>query len=82
LRKPFTDLSRPKDRQGQSWFNNHDAYTLLKLQNSAGGSGVKAFASFNVDEATEVDRLTPIAIAKGAVLRSSRQLVPDQFGPA
>ena len=63
-------------------FNAHDAYTLLKLQNSAGGSGVKAFASFNVDEATEVDRLTPIAIAKGAVLRSSRQLVPDQFGPA
>ena len=52
-------------------FNAHDAYTLLNLQNSAGSSGVKSFATFNVDHAAEVDRLTPIAVAKGAVLRKA-----------
>ena len=52
-------------------FNSHDAYTLLNLQNFAGGSGVKTFATFNVDEAAEVDRLTSIAVAKGAVLRKA-----------
>jgi predicted enzyme related to lactoylglutathione lyase len=52
-------------------FNSHDAYTLLNLQNLAGGSGVKAFATFDVDKAAEVDRLTPIAVAKGAVLRKA-----------
>jgi predicted enzyme related to lactoylglutathione lyase len=52
-------------------FNAHDAYTLLNLQNAAGGAGIKSFATFNVDEAVEVDRLTPIAVAKGAVLRKA-----------
>jgi uncharacterized glyoxalase superfamily protein PhnB len=32
---------------------------------------VKAFATFDVDKAAEVDRLTPIAVAKGAVLRKA-----------
>lgn len=52
-------------------FNAHDAYTLLNLQNAAGGAGIKSFATFDVDEAVEVDRLTPIAVAKGAVLRKA-----------
>ena len=52
-------------------FNGHDAYTLLNLQNLAGSSGVRSFATFNVDEAAEVDRLTSIAVAKGAVLRKA-----------
>ena len=52
-------------------FNAHDAYTLLNLQNATGGAGIKSFATFNVDEAVEVDRLTPIAVAKGAVLRKA-----------
>ena len=30
-------------------FNAHDAYTLLNLQSSANDSGVKSFATFNVD---------------------------------
>jgi predicted enzyme related to lactoylglutathione lyase len=52
-------------------FNAHDAYTLLNLQNAVGSAGIKSFATFNVDEAVEVDRLTPIAVAKGAVLRKA-----------
>jgi uncharacterized glyoxalase superfamily protein PhnB len=52
-------------------FNGHDAYTLLNLQNLAGGSGARSFATFNVDKPTEVDRLTPNAVAKGAVLRKA-----------
>ena len=32
---------------------------------------MKTFATFNVDEAAEVDRLTSIAVAKGAVLRKA-----------
>ena len=52
-------------------FNAHDAYTLLNLQNAAGSAGIKSFATFNVGEAVEVDRLTPIAVAKGAVLRKA-----------
>jgi predicted enzyme related to lactoylglutathione lyase len=52
-------------------FNAHDAYALLNLHDFAGSSRVKSFATFNVDEAAEVDRLTPIAVAKGAVLRKA-----------
>jgi Glyoxalase-like domain len=51
-------------------FNAHHAYTL-NLQNLACSSGVRSFATFNVDKPTEVDRLTPIAVAKGAVLRKA-----------
>jgi predicted enzyme related to lactoylglutathione lyase len=52
-------------------FNAHDAYALLNLQNFDGGSGVKSFTTFNVDDAAEVDRLTPIAVQKGAVLQKA-----------
>jgi predicted enzyme related to lactoylglutathione lyase len=52
-------------------FNAHDAYSLLNLQNFEGSSGTKSFATFNVDDAGEVDRLTPIAVANGAVLRKA-----------
>jgi predicted enzyme related to lactoylglutathione lyase len=52
-------------------FNAHDAYALLNLQKAAGSAGIKSFATFNVDKAAEVDRLTPIAVAKGAVLRKA-----------
>ena len=52
-------------------FNAHDAYALLNLQKVAGGSGVKSFATFDVETAAEVDRLTPVAVAKGAVLQKA-----------
>jgi predicted enzyme related to lactoylglutathione lyase len=52
-------------------FNAHEAYALLNLESAANNSGVKAFATFDVDGAAEVDRLTPIAVAKGAVLRKA-----------
>jgi len=49
-------------------FNAHDAYALLNLQSAPDISGTKCFATFDVGSAAEVDRLTPIAVAKGAVL--------------
>jgi predicted enzyme related to lactoylglutathione lyase len=52
-------------------FNAHDAYALLNLQHLAANSGAKSFATFDVGEAAEVDRLTPIAVAKGAVLQKA-----------
>jgi predicted enzyme related to lactoylglutathione lyase len=52
-------------------FNAPDAYALLNLENAANNSGTKAFATFDVGTAAEVDRLTPVAVAKGAVLRKA-----------
>jgi predicted enzyme related to lactoylglutathione lyase len=52
-------------------FNAHDAYALLNLESAANNSGVKAFATFDVGAAAEVDRLTPIAVARGASLRKA-----------
>ncbi len=52
-------------------FNAHDAYALLNLEKAAGNSVVKAFATFDVGTAAEVDRLTPVAVAKGAILRKA-----------
>ena len=52
-------------------FNAHDAYALLNLESAANNAGVKAFATFDMGSAAEVDRLTPIAVAKGAVLRKA-----------
>jgi predicted enzyme related to lactoylglutathione lyase len=49
-------------------FNAHDAYELLNLQKSTDGSGIKTFMTFDVDSVEEVDRLTPIAVEKGATL--------------
>jgi uncharacterized glyoxalase superfamily protein PhnB len=52
-------------------FNAHDAYALLNLPEATDGEGIKAFTTFDVDSAAEVDRLTPIAVAKGATLRKA-----------
>jgi uncharacterized protein (DUF924 family)/predicted enzyme related to lactoylglutathione lyase len=49
-------------------FNAHDAYELLNLPKSTDGTGIKAFMTFDVDSVEEVDRLTPIAVEKGATL--------------
>jgi predicted enzyme related to lactoylglutathione lyase len=52
-------------------FNAQDAYALLNLESAANDTGVKAFATFDVGAPAEVDRLTSIAVAKGAVLRKA-----------
>jgi predicted enzyme related to lactoylglutathione lyase len=49
-------------------FNAHEAYELLNLQKPTGGTGTKSFVTFDVDSVEEVDRLTPIAVEKGATL--------------
>lgn len=49
-------------------FNALDAYGLLKLDDYAETKGVKFLLNIDVDTAEEVDRLVPIAVAKGATL--------------
>ena len=49
-------------------FNAHDAYALLNLQKPTDETGIKSFTTFDVDSVEEVDRLTPIAVEKGATL--------------
>ena len=49
-------------------FNAHEAYDLLNLQKSTDGTGSKLFMTFDVNSVEEVDRLTPIAVEKGATL--------------
>ena len=49
-------------------FNAPDAYGLLKLSDYANPTGVKFLLNIDVDTAEDVDRLTPIAVAKGATL--------------
>ena len=49
-------------------FNAHDAYELLNLQKPNDGTGTRSFVTFDVDSVEDVDRLTPIAVAKGATL--------------
>jgi predicted enzyme related to lactoylglutathione lyase len=49
-------------------FNARDAYALLNLQKWTDGTGIKSFVTFDVDSVDEVDRLTPIAVEKGATL--------------
>jgi len=48
-------------------FNAPEAYALLNLEEFTGG-GIKSFLTFDVAGVAEVDRLTPIAVAKGATL--------------
>jgi predicted enzyme related to lactoylglutathione lyase len=48
-------------------FNAHDAYELLNLQ-PTDRTGSKSFMTFDVNSVEEVDRLTPIAVEKGATL--------------
>jgi predicted enzyme related to lactoylglutathione lyase len=49
-------------------FNAHDAYELLNLQKPTDRTGSKSFMTFDVNSVEEVDRLTPIAVEKGATL--------------
>ena len=60
-----------KTKKANIGFNAHDAYELLNLPEAPDGAGIKAFTTFDVDSAAEVDRLTPIAVAKGATLRKA-----------
>ncbi len=60
-----------KTKQASIGFNAHDAYALLNLPEATDGEGIRAFTTFDVDSAAEVDRLTPIAVAKGATLRKA-----------
>jgi predicted enzyme related to lactoylglutathione lyase len=49
-------------------FNAQDAYGLLKLEEFSQVSGVKFLLNIDVASATEVDELTPKAVALGAKL--------------
>ncbi len=49
-------------------FNADEAYELLNLKKSNDRSGNRSFVTFDVDSVEEVDRLTPIAVEKGATL--------------
>jgi predicted lactoylglutathione lyase len=49
-------------------FNAQDVYKLLELGDYAQPTGAKFLLNFDVDSAEDVDRLTPIAVAKGARL--------------
>ncbi len=57
-------------KTGQSClgFNAQEAYDLLKLSDYAQPTGVKFLLNIDVDSAEDVDRLTPLAVAKGAKL--------------
>jgi predicted enzyme related to lactoylglutathione lyase len=72
IRESRTPIFRAlKTGKANLGFNTHDAYTLLNLQKFGGSSGVKSFPTFDVIDAAEVDRLTPIAVAKGATLQKA-----------
>jgi predicted enzyme related to lactoylglutathione lyase len=60
-----------KTKKANIGFNAYDAYELLNLPKSPDGTGIKALVTFDVERADEVDRLTPIAVAKGATLRKA-----------
>ncbi|KPB71445.1 VOC family protein [Pseudomonas cannabina] len=49
-------------------FNAADAYELLGLGEFAGSSGCRFLLNIDVDEQSDVDRLTPLAVALGAKL--------------
>ena len=57
-----------KTRKANIGFNAHDAYELLNMQKSTVGTGIKAFTTCDVDSVEEVNRLTPVAVKKGATL--------------
>jgi predicted enzyme related to lactoylglutathione lyase len=60
-----------KTKRANIGFNAYDAYELLNLPKSVDGIGIKVFTTFDVDSTAEVDRLTPIAVARGATLRKA-----------
>lgn len=49
-------------------FNAQEAYDLLKLSDYANPTGVKFLLNIDVDTPEDVDRLTPLAVSKGARL--------------
>ena len=49
-------------------FNAQDAYGLLNLAGEANPTGVKFLLNIDVDSVAEVERLVPVAVAKGAVV--------------
>jgi predicted enzyme related to lactoylglutathione lyase len=57
-----------KTRKANIGFNAQKAYELLNLQKPNDGTGTKSFVTFDVDSVEQVDRLTPIAVGKGATL--------------
>jgi predicted enzyme related to lactoylglutathione lyase len=71
IRESRTSIFRGLKTKGANLgFNAHGAYALLNLEEYTGG-GTKSFLTFDVANAAEVDRLTPIAVAKGATLRKA-----------
>ena len=66
IRSPiFRGLDTGKSSIG---FNAHDAYSLLGLGEHAETRGVKFLLNIDVDSNEDVDRMVPIAVAKGATL--------------
>jgi uncharacterized glyoxalase superfamily protein PhnB len=66
IRSPiFRGLDTGKSSLG---FNAHDAYDLLKLADQADTRGVKFLLNIDVDSVADVDRMVPLAVAKGATL--------------
>jgi predicted enzyme related to lactoylglutathione lyase len=66
IRSPiFVGLDTGKSCLG---FNAQDAYGLLNLADQANPTGVKFLLNIDVDSVAEVDRLVPVAAARGAVV--------------
>jgi len=57
-----------KTKKANIGFSAYDAYELLNLPRSTDGIGIKSFTTFDVGSVEEVDRLTPLAVEKGATL--------------
>jgi len=57
-----------KTEKANIGFNAHEAYELLNMQKANDATGIKSFMTFDVDSVEEVDRLTPMAVEKGATL--------------
>jgi predicted lactoylglutathione lyase len=49
-------------------FNAQDAYELLKLQDYANPTGAKFLINIDVETKEDVDRMTPLAVERGAKL--------------
>jgi len=68
IRESRTPIFRGLKTKGANLgFNAAEAYALLNLEEFS-GRGIKSFLTFDVAGIAEVDRLTPIAVARGATL--------------
>ena len=63
--------SEASNQQSQYRIDASTPTSCLICRNRRTAAGSKAFTTFDVDSAGEVDRLTPIAVAKGATLRKA-----------